>query len=490
MVDGFRTSERFFRLLVENSPEMIVIANAEGRPLFVNLACEQILGYTAEELMVLKVPELLHPEDHGRVMNQIAENADTPDDVNGFIEIRYFHKDGSWRWIEGIARNMMDDPDMGGILYCGRDVTERKRAQERERFLSLLIENSLDQTSVVNPDFTLRYVSPSVERLLGYTQEEFTAFMPPDIIHPDDVESMINEMIAAAANPGINPVGQYRFRHKDGSWRWLHAMANNLFHDPDVRALIVNCRDITERKEAEEEIRRLNETLEERVELRTGQLKAALEEAEDSEEMLRKALDRMRESEEQFRAVFEAAAVGMAQVGMDGRWLRVNRRLCEDIGYSEEELLARTFQEITHSDDLDAELKYVNEMLSGEIESYALEKRYIRKDRSRVWVNLTVSVARDLSGKPEYFIQVAEDITRRKDAQLVLGTLTPREVEVLRYLALGKTNPQIAASTNYSLGSVKLQVREIIQKLGVSDRTQAAARAVELGLLASGYEPS
>ncbi len=133
MVDGFETSERFFRLLGENSPEMIVIADAEGRPLFINLACEQILGYTPEKLMGLKVPELIHPEDHERVMNQIAEKADTLGDVNGFMEVRYRHKDGSWRWVEGIARNMMDDPDVGGILYCGRDVTERKRAQEREK---------------------------------------------------------------------------------------------------------------------------------------------------------------------------------------------------------------------------------------------------------------------------------------------------------------------------------------------------------------------
>lgn len=321
--------------------------------------------------------------------------------------------------------------------------------------------------SIVNPDFTLRYVSPSVERLLGYAQEEFIAFMPPDVIHPDDIESIMNEMTKAAANPGLNLVGQYRFWHKDGSWRWLHAVANNLFHDPSVRALIVNCRDITERKEAEEEIQRLNETLESRVAERTAQLA---------------------ESEEQFRAAFEAAAVGMAQVNTKGRYLRVNPKLCRIVGYTEEELLARTFQEMTHSDDLDTEMEYVNEMLSGEIDSYTLEKRYIRKDRSRIWVNLTVSLACDLSGKPEYFIQVAEDITRRKDAQRVLGTLMPREVEVLKYLALGKTNPQIAASTNYSLGSVKLQVREIIHKLGASDRTQAAARAVELGLLASGQE--
>ena len=124
-------------------------------------------------------------------------------------------------------------------------------------------------------------------------------------------------------------------------------------------------------------------------------------------------------------------------------------------------------------------------MLSGGLETYSLEKRCIRKDRSRVWVNLTASLACGTGGEPKYFIQVAEEITKRKEAQLVLQSLTPREAEVLRHLALGKSNPQIVASTNFSLGSVKLQVRQILQKLDASDRTQAAARAVELGLVSA-----
>ncbi len=467
MADDFGSSGRFFRILVEDSLDMIMIADAEGRPLFVNSAHERILGYTAEELTSLKVPELIHPDDYERVMNAVAENMALPGAASGYVEARYRHKDGSWRWIEGIAYNTMDDPAIGGILYCGRDITERKRAQERERFLSLLVENSLDLISVVNPDFTLRYASPSVGAMLGYTQEEFTAFMPADVIHPDDVEYVIQEMVEAASRPGINPIREYRIRHKDGSWRWLHAVANNLFHDPDVRALIVNCRDVTERKEAEEEIRRLNETLEYRVAERTAQLA---------------------QSQEQFRLAFDAAAVGMAQVDTRGRFLQVNPKFVEIAGYTEEELLARTYAEITHSDDLDTELEYVRRLLSGEIETYSLDKRYIRKDRSRVWASLTVSLARGPSGEPRHFIQIAEDITIRKEAERVLKTLTPREVEVLRHLAMGETNAQIAASTAFSLGSVKLQVREIINKLGVSDRTHAAARAVELGLLSTGQE--
>jgi DNA-binding NarL/FixJ family response regulator len=93
------------------------------------------------------------------------------------------------------------------------------------------------------------------------------------------------------------------------------------------------------------------------------------------------------------------------------------------------------------------------------------------------------------SGEPKYFIQVVEDITKRKEAQRFLEALTPREAEVLKHLVAGESNPQIAASTNFSLGSVKLQVRQILHKLEVSDRTQAAARAVELGLVSAEQRP-
>src|SRR5689334_788511 len=111
-----------------------------------------------------------------------------------------------------------------------------------------------------------------------------------------------------------------------------------------------------------------------------------------------------RESEERFRATFEQAAVGMALVGLDGRWLRVNHKLCALVGYTHDEMMRLTFQNITHPDDLAADLAYVQRLLAGEIETYSMEKRYVRKDRSLVWVNLTVSLARTPRGRPDYFI--------------------------------------------------------------------------------------
>ena len=131
----------------------------------------------------------------------------------------------------------------------------------------------------------------------------------------------------------------------------------------------------------------------------------------------RRTARRLHESEARFRETFEQAAVGIAHVAPDGRWLRVNRKLCDIVGYSREELLGLGFQDITHPDDLDADLAQVRQVLAGEIATYSMEKRYLKKDSGQVWINLTVALVRDGSGAPDYFISVIEDIEARKQAE-------------------------------------------------------------------------
>jgi PAS domain S-box-containing protein len=146
----------------------------------------------------------------------------------------------------------------------------------------------------------------------------------------------------------------------------------------------------------------------------------------DVQEIVRRSADleqALLESEALYRNTFELAAVGVAHVSSEGRWLRVNQKLCQILGYSEAELLQLTFQEITHPDDLQADLTLRAKLLSGELNTFSLEKRYIRKNKAVVWVNLSVSVARDRAGKFKHFICVLEDITERRRADEAQGRL-------------------------------------------------------------------
>lgn len=125
------------------------------------------------------------------------------------------------------------------------------------------------------------------------------------------------------------------------------------------------------------------------------------------------------EAQRYMDAAFHGAPIGIALVGLDGTWLKVNRAVCDMTGYSEEELRQKTFQMITHPDDLDADLELVRRVIEGEIKNYEMEKRYFRADGSTIWALLAVSLVRAPDGSPAYFVSHIQDITARKEAQAV-----------------------------------------------------------------------
>lgn len=155
----------------------------------------------------------------------------------------------------------------------------------------------------------------------------------------------------------------------------------------------------------------------------------------------------LRENQRRFQATFEQAAVGIAHVGLDGSWLMVNSKLCSIVGYSQEEIRGMTFQDITHPDDLDADLALVRQVLSGDIDTYSIEKRYIRKSGDHIWVRLTVSLVRGENREPQYFISVVEDIQARKNSEeAVRRTLAEKETLLKEIHHRVKNNLQIITS--------------------------------------------
>ena len=239
--------------------------------------------------------------------------------------------------------------------------------------------------------------------------------------HPDD-EVGVLETIASALDPagsGLLSV-EHRIISANGAIRWVNVREQIAFETQDgVRVKpfsgLLAIREVTKDKVAQQLIQ---------------------------------ASDKL------FRGTFENAAVGVAHVSTDGRWLNVNNKLCGILGYSREELTSTNFQAITYSDDLAVDLQHVREMLDGTIETYSMDKRYIRKDKSLVWTNLSVSLQRDESGNPDYFISVVRDITehvrltealRVSRAHMNNAALTAK----LSYAVVDVTNNEITASENH-----------------------------------------
>ncbi|MGB7440175.1 MAG: PAS domain S-box protein [Coleofasciculaceae cyanobacterium] len=176
-----------------------------------------------------------------------------------------------------------------------------------------------------------------------------------------------------------------------------------------VVLLVAEGRDISFRKQSEL-------SLEKRVHERTIELQQTNQELTRQIAQHQHTEEVLRNSEEQFRRVFDQAPIGMTLTGLDDRYIRVNRTFYEMLGYTESELMELTFREITHPEDLEKELPSLDEVRNGKIDSFSLEKRYLKKNQEILWANLTLMVLRNETGKALHDLAMVEDITQRKRA--------------------------------------------------------------------------
>ena len=256
--DALRESEERYRVLVENASDIIFRTDVHGQLTFVNPAMIHVTGYEKDELIGRRYTILIRPDmrDHalkffGRQMVKGLQNT--------YSEYPIITKDGKNLWFGQNTQLIVNDGKVTGFQVVSRDITGLKRMEEKLRFeeqrFRAFVEHASDMIALVNPEGVILYVNPAIESILGYKPEERIGANGSEIVHPDDVKALadvFNTLSSDTSSPVIN--GELRLRHKDGSWRTLVAVGSNLVNNNVVEAIIINYRDITERKKAQEQI--------------------------------------------------------------------------------------------------------------------------------------------------------------------------------------------------------------------------------------------
>ena len=447
----FRPQDLGIGHLFERVRDAVIVADAHtGRVVLWNPAATEIFGYSVSEALKMNVeglvPERLRERHRAGLVRYRKTGHGPYIDSHELLELPAVRKTGEEIRIEMSLSPIEPTRDVGDeerryALAIVRDVTERKRTEEAlkesEARFHALVQNALDIVMVTDADGTIRYISPSVERVLGYRAEEMVGTHTAEYVHPDDLESALVELAEATSKPGVHPVAvETRVRHKDGSWRHLEGIANNLLEDPAVRGMVFNHRDVTERKRAEEEIRRLNETLEKRVAERTARLEATLAD--------------LRASEERYRLLVESAEdYAIFMVDHDGRLADWNAGAERIFGYREEEIVGEPFSILFTPEDILSGAPE-RELREAEEEGRAVDERWhMRKDGSQFWASGVVTPIRDDAGNRRGFVKVARDITERKRAEEELRKSESSLSAAQRIAHLGNWDYDIARDEAY-----------------------------------------
>ena len=454
--EELRLSEERHRALTAASAQIVWVTDADGFGRGDQSSWEGFTG--ARDSARLEWLQSIHADDREATIQKWREAFTTGTVYE--IEHRVRRQDGVYRLMQ--ARGVPVRDIQGNIrewIGTHTDITERRNAENQLRDaqarLSLAMQSS--GTGMFDWDMVKQTIvwSPEILQLYGMKEGEFGGRYENwlEYVLPEDREKA-NASVEAALQTGKYNL-EFRFRRRnDGEIRWANGRGVVSYDETGrpVRMLGINM-DITERKEAEH----------------------ALE-----------------QNEELFRLTFENAAVGIAHVGLDGRWLRVNPRMSEMTGFTSEQLLATDFQSITHPDDLKEDLEQVKRLLAGEIQKYRVEKRYRRKDGSTVWVDLFVSLLHKADGSHDHFLSIITDITARKEAeQAVQRSREELEQKVRdRTWELASANASLRELSGRLLQLQDSERRKFARDLHDSVGQLVAALSMNVGAIASNSDPS
>jgi PAS domain S-box-containing protein len=342
----------------------------------------------------------VHPDDLERVRAAMEAAIDPTNPKPYAIEFRHVRGDGQVRWIGAHAHVHFEGSGRErravSMIGTGQDITERKQQEAAQARLAAIVTSSADAIVGKTLDGIVTNWNEAAERMFGYSAGEMIGQSIRRII-PADRQAEEDMILARLAQSESIEHFETKRVTKDG--RTFDASVT-ISPVRDAEGRVIGAakiiRDITQRKRTQA---------------------------------------RLADSEARFRAMFENAAVGIAHAAPDGRWLLVNQALCRIVGQPADELLTKTFEDITHPDDLAAEVAQIELAREGKIDSYVVDKRYPRKDDTIVWVRKTVGCVRKDDGSIDYFVSVMEDISAQKDHEeqvhLLMREVNHREKNVL-----------------------------------------------------------
>jgi diguanylate cyclase (GGDEF)-like protein/PAS domain S-box-containing protein len=363
-----------FELLADTLGEMVSRHAADGTYTYASAGTRGLLGYEPEELLGQRSQELIHPDDLDDVRGAHAALVKGHDRID--VRYRYRHKDGNYVECETTARAIRDeDGAIEEMIVVKRDVRDTIAGDILRRQWEICFKRTTRGITVVESETgTIISLNPALAEMHGGTVGDFVGKPLRVLFTPEWADRIPDVSMAVDKNILVS----YDSDHVrlDGTVFPVRAEVMEAGDDEgNVKYRIAWYDDLTERQA---------------VERRAGLL------------------------QRDFEAAFHAAPHGVAIVGLDGRFLHLNQKLAEILGYSTSELEGITFQEITHPDDLDADLTQVDALLAGELDTYEMEKRYFTKDGHLIWVLLAVAIVREEDGSPRHFISQVQDISARK----------------------------------------------------------------------------
>ena len=395
--EALAASEKRYHLLTDNVSDVIWVTDLLLKPTYFNPSVTRLLGYSVEEAMAgaLKMtPDSLDAATRA-FQNALHREEILPGSASGSpkMDLEYIHKDGSMVWAETTV-SFLRDPGghpfaLLGILH---DVSERRKAEEalrrsEERFRAL-IENASDAIAVLSAEGEIVYESPNSQSAV---EEKMSGVFGPGmmkIIHPDDVQRIVDLFAWVRDHPGKSVGAEVRFKHRDGSWHTAEGTARNLLHDPRVSGIVINYRNTTEKRRAEEALR---------------------------------------ESERRYRLLADNVADVIWVIGTDLKFTYVSPSVERLLGYSVEEAVATPVGRMVTSASFERAMRVRDEEAdkerAGEFErgrSVTLELELPRKDGSTVWTENRISYLRDSSGKVAGYLGVSRDAGERKKSQEAL----------------------------------------------------------------------